>query len=166
MGCDTNKRPAWILSRIIVGSRSESLWTLGNLDVGCHLWLWYLSTKFHKPEYQTKFAQKLEPLSSTSELHGVGLNKWFTEVQWRILKLEDITQKNVYGCTTKKACGLQTAECMQALQAGARKLILYFLLLKLFCATFFEFHNLNEQDTETLRFTRIFHSCCIWQQDY
>lgn len=55
-------------------------------------------------------------------------------------------KKSVYGCTSKKACGLYMAECMQALQAGVRKLIsdiMYFLLLKSFCETFFVFHNLN-----------------------
>lgn len=105
---------------------------------------------FTNPEYQANFPQKLELLWSTSELHGgstrIRFNKWFTKVQWRILKLENITLDvkniNVYGCTSKKGCGLQRAECMQALQAGVRKLILdivYFLLLKSFCETFLYF---------------------------
>lgn len=43
-------------------------------------------------------------------------------------------KKKVYGYTSKKACGLYRAECMQALQAGVRKLvlvILYFLFIEI-----------------------------------
>lgn len=59
---------------------------------------------------------------------------WSSLKDLKIRKHHPKCIKKVYGYTSKKVCGLYRAECMQALQAGVRKLILdimYFLFAKI-----------------------------------
>jgi len=65
---------------------------------------------------------------------------WSSLKDLKIRKHPPKCKKNVYDYTNKKVCGLYRAECMQALQAGVRKLILdimYFLFTDILLWEFF-----------------------------
>lgn len=165
MGCDMNKRPAWILSRIIVGSRSESL-NCGGFR--CRLIFVALV-----PLYKVSQTRISNQISSET---GVALICLWTSWSWaqQVVYWSSVKDFKIRKHHPKKCLWLHNQESLWFIDGRVHGSIkgrwekTHFLLslTETLLCDFFLYFIIWMNKTQRLRFTRTFHSCCIWKQDY